>query len=329
MFNGPLFVVGAPRSGTKLFRDLLRQHSRIGIPIYETEYLPRHAHLASELGELSDPEAFSRFYAWVTRFMYFKYMAEDGTLIPEQTWREACRSYDVQGVFEALIRHDAEVGPDDIWGDKSPNYRAHLPLLRTLWPQARFIHIIRDARDVCLSSHKAWKKAVLRNAQRWTDEVAGCRRDGRALAQAAPGERVYHELRYEDLLQRPEAELSAVCAFLELPFEEAMTRPGRVSENLGDTRGEDRIVAGNTEKWRERMAPRQLEAVEAICGELLQDLGYPLVHPVVRPARRLSKPRMTAYQALDAAQLLRFRVKEWGWRDAVRYTVSAFESTRA
>ena len=91
----------------------------------------------------------------------------------------------MQGVFEALIRHDSDARPDGVWGDKSPNYRAHLPLLRQLWPEARFIHIIRDARDVCLSSHKAWKKAVLRNAQRWTDEVRACRRDGQALQAAA------------------------------------------------------------------------------------------------------------------------------------------------
>lgn len=322
MFTGPLFVVGAPRSGTKLFRDLLRQHSRVGIPTYETEFLPRLMLIADSFGDLSQESNFARFYAWATRYMYFKYLRDDGACITMQQWYSGCRTYTVAGVFEALIRHDAAVAEDGIWGDKSPNYRNHLPEIAALWPEARFIHIVRDVRDVCLSSRQAWGKHMLRNAQRWMDEVGACRRAGQRL-----GGR-YFELRYEDLLARPEPTLRAVAAFLGLDFEPAMLKPGRVSENLGDTRGADKIVAGNQEKWRDRMSPSTLARVEAVCGPLLGELGYPLALGPQPPAR-LSEAEMLLYKAMDGANLLRFRVKEWGLADAVRYSVSAWESTRA
>lgn len=323
MFTGPLFVVGAPRSGTKLLRDLLRQHPRVAIPLYETEFLPRFAAQAGQLGDLSDRARFDRFYAWVSRNMYFRYMADDGTCITADQWYRAVDRFDVQGIFEALIRHDgpAPRGSAVIWGDKSPNYREHLPTLHALWPEARFIHIIRDVRDVCLSSHKAWGKSIVRNAQRWMDELSACREAGHALGAA------YHELRYEDLLAEPEDALRRICAFLELDFDPAMLRPGRVSENLGDTRGQDRIVADNAQKWRKGMSPALLRRVEAIAGPLLSELHYPLSCGA-QPPERVSAPELGALRLLDGANLVRFRLKEWGLRDTVRYSLAAWESTR-
>ena len=324
MFIGPLFIVGAPRSGTKLFRDLLRQHPRVAIPLYETELLPRLIQIAPRFGDLAEPANFQRMYAWASRQMYFRYMADDGALITWEAWHKSCRAYDVAGVFEGLVRHDAPApwGSDVIWGDKSPNYRMHVPALAKLYPTARFIHLIRDARDVCLSSYKAWGKNILRNAQRWADEVALCRRDCAALG----AERAM-ELRYEDLIADVEGQQRRVSAFLGLPFDAAMTRPGRVSENLGDTKGADRVVAGNSEKWRE-LPEATLRRVEALAGAQLQSLGYTLALPPQPPAR-LSAAEQQALRAADGVNLLRFRVKEWGWRDAVKYSLAAWESTRA
>ena len=312
VFEGPLFIAGAPRSGTKLLRDLVKQHPAIGIPDYETEFLPRWL----DLGYDGD---FGAFYAWATRFMYFKYMEEEGRLLSQEAWLAASPTRDVAGLFEGLCRHDA-AQPDGVWGDKSPNYRNNVAQIRGLYPKARFVHIVRDGRDVCLSSHRAWHKHILRNAQRWNDEVGGCRRAGRALGED------YLELRYEDLLDDPERWLTAIAEHVGQSFDPKMLDPGRATENLGDTRGATGIVKGNTGKWRERMPPKQLRRVEELCGPLLTDLGYERAHPELphRPARA---SEMHAWRLIDGANLLRFRVKEWGLRDAVKYSISALEST--
>lgn len=317
MFTGPLFIVGAPRSGTKLLRDLVKQHPRIGIPDYETEFLPRF--VAKDFVGLSDSRRFNDFYDWATGMMYFKYMADEGRLIGADTWYRACSSHDVQGIFEALCRIDGKVpyGSSAIWGDKSPNYRSHLPLLKKLWPEARFVHIVRDVRDVCMSSNKAWGKHVLRNAQRWADEVGEC-------CNAGVGD--YLQLRYEDLLEDPATELTRIAEHCDLPFDERMLDPGRASENLGDTKGQTGIVATNARKWKARMDAGTQQQIEAVCGELLNELGYERLFPN-EPQRRFSRRQMTRWKLEDGVSLFRFRVRDWGLVDAIRYSISQVEST--
>lgn len=321
-FNGPLFVVGAPRSGTKLLRTLLNQHSRIGIPDYETEFLPRMLDIQGRW-DLHSAQGFEDFYAWATRFMYFKYMDEEGRLIRPEQWLAAAPSRTTAGLFEGLCRHDGGIplGTQGIWGDKSPNYRNNLPQLRQLYPKARFVHIVRDVRDVVLSSQKAWGKDPVRNAQRWMDELSACRAWGQSFGPTA-----WLEIRYEDLVQDPEPWLRAICRFVGVPFEPAMLRPDRAAENLGDTRGVVEIVASNTEKWRERMDPALLRRVEALCGPLLAELGYPLAH-APQPTERVHPAELSLRKLADGAQLMRFRVRDWGLRDAIRYSLSAAEST--
>jgi hypothetical protein len=315
VFRGPLFVVGAPRSGTKLLRDLLRRHPEIGIPGHETEFLP------SLWEQDFDFEGdFAGFYRWVRRSLYFRSMEREGRCISIEQWQKAAPTLDVRGVFEGLCRHDAEQ-PGGIWGDKSPSYRNYLPELAELYPEARFVHIVRDARDVCLSSYRVWGKNILRNAQRWYDEVGDCRRAGRALGSS------YLEVRYEDLLADPEGCMGAAARHCDLDFDPRMLSPGRQTENHGAARGATEIVAGNTDKWREQMDAKMLRGVEELCGPLLAELGYELAHPGIAQCRAGSG-RMLAWRLQDGANLLRFRIKEWGWQDAVKYSLSSLETSR-
>ena len=316
MFTGPLFIVGAPRSGTKLLRDLVKQHPLIGIPDYETEFLPRL--VKKDFGDLSDSRRFNDFYAWVGRNMYFRYMEDEGRLISADTWYRACQNHDVKGIFEALCRIDGKVpyGSAGVWGDKSPNYRSHLPLLKQLWPEARFVHIVRDVRDVCMSSHKAWGKHVLRNAQRWADEVGECCHAG------VPD---YLQLRYEDLLEDPTRELTRIAEHCGLDFDERMLNPQRPSENLGDTKGQVGIVATNSQKWKTRMDAAIQQQVEAVCGGLLDELGYERAFPD-EPARRFSKGQMTRWKLEDGVALFKFRVRDWGVRGAIKHSIAQAES---
>ena len=104
-FNGPLFLVGMPRSGTKLLRGLLNEHSRIGIPLNETEFLPRWLRDWTSFGDLSDRAAFERFFADVSGSVYFvKRLEEHGSRIDPSAWHSACRDYTAPAVFEALRR---------------------------------------------------------------------------------------------------------------------------------------------------------------------------------------------------------------------------------
>jgi len=114
----PLFIVGLPRSGTKLLRGLLNEHSKIGIPDIESEFLPYWISNWSRYGSLSSISNLKKFYRLMQMMPYFRLITEANSSIPLEEWFKACRDYTPAGVFEALIRHDAgvEYGSDKIWG---------------------------------------------------------------------------------------------------------------------------------------------------------------------------------------------------------------------
>lgn len=322
-FSGPLFLVGMPRSGTKLLRGLLNRHPRIGIPDVETEFLPWLARRFERFGDLGSPARFAAFHARITRQTYFRFRREQGAVLEAQRWRAACRELSAAGVFEALIRLevDAPHGGARIWGDKSPSYIDDLPLLKQLYPQAKVIHIVRDVRDYCLSMRKAWGKDMLRAAQRWADGVDKARHDGAALGQD------YLELRYEDLLTGTEGELRRVCAFVGVEFDPRMLTLAKPEENRGDARGATRVVTDNLGKFARAMPPRVLSRVEEIAGPTLLACGYALALPP-RPRRRLSALRSRLAQLKDAWNLVRANEGGWGiWRVAL-FHLRYFVTTR-
>ena len=319
-FQGPLFVIGMPRSGTKLLRGLLNEHSRIGIPLNETEFLPHWLRTWSDFGDLSDLSTFQAFHAEVIGSVYFVHRLEEhGQQITAADWHARCARFTPQGVFEALIRHDTRSGDGDIWGDKSPGYLAHLPVLKAAFPRAKFIHIVRDVRDYCMSMQQAFGKSPTRAAQRWRDRIATARQQATAFS------RDYAEVRYEDLVQAPEPHLRRLCDFLGQPFEPAMLTLSRPTENIGAAKGAQRIVSTNTEKWRTGMPDRQRALIERLAGDVLASLDY----PITETGRCVvSQPHMLMLQAHDGLQLIRREVDKRGVISAVRFRMRLFLETR-
>jgi hypothetical protein len=205
-------------------------------------------------------------------------------------------------------------------GSKNPDYLRHLPTLRRLWPQAKFVHIIRDGRDVCLSARERWTaKANFRGFpfflyekpdrifDDWTEDPVATTalwwewtvRLGREFGAALPSG-MYHEMRYETLVAQPGASSAALCAFLGIPFHEAMLRH---QENFKPRRGGNgtilhanvgRPVTAGLRDWRSQMAREELERFEAVAGPLLDELGY---------ERAIDPPDATALR--DAARIRR------------------------
>ena len=322
-FVGPLFIVGMPRSGTKLLRDLLNRHSSVGIAGIETEFLPWMVHRFADFGDLSDRSRFDVFYRRMMRQAHFRLRRQRGMEIDAQQWHQTCREFSARGVFEALMRLevDAPYGSDRIWGDKSPSYIDDLPLLKHLYPQAKVVHIIRDVRDYCLSMRNAWGKDPLRAAQRWVDGVEKARKDGAALGAD------YFELRYEDLISRTEAQMRTVCAFIDVHFEPSMLTLVRPAENRGGARGATHVVAQNSGKYSRNMPAQTLSRVEELAGPTLLACGYALTLPF-RPARRLSGPQLRTAQLRDAWNLIQARRRGWSFWRAALFHLRYFATTR-
>lgn len=163
------------------------------------------------------------------------------------------------------------------WADKTPAYIHHIDRLAAIWPDARFVVLVRDGRDVALSvmgvpfgPNNAWAAA-----RSWAAAI----RAGREAAARYPG-RVL-ELRYEDLVTDPARLLVTACDFLGMAFYEDMLSIEKAdrSKVVSDqsswfTSVWGGITTAGVGKWRTELSPRQVEAFEAVAGDELRLLGY-------------------------------------------------------
>jgi hypothetical protein len=166
------------------------------------------------------------------------------------------------------------------WGDKTPMYMQNLRLLERLFPDARFVHLIRDGRDAALSFlampggivTETWMhpRTPAEFACQWRTEVAAARRLGRRV-----GAR-YVEVRYEELVADAETALQRVCAFAGLEYEPAMLDyAGNV--DVSAKPHQQRLMQPPTtgvRDWRTQMSSADVAAFERVAGDLLREVGY-------------------------------------------------------
>lgn len=285
--TAPVVILGVSRSGTTLLKEMLDRHSRLAVPT-ESYFIPQ---LWDRHGERPDPEAFRADLARLQRVREWGVRPEELRLGP--TFGDC-----VQAVYRAY----AEAQGKERFGDKTPAYMQHLELLERAFPGAQYVHLIRDGRDAALSFvamrrrprfNWARPRGLLSFACQWRTEVEGARR-------FAPAGR-YLELRYEDLVAEPERKLRDVCAFLGLEFEPGMLQYHR--EGLPDHPMLAEAPRPGRSRWREQLAPGQVERFEAVAGDLLAELGYERAFP--RPSAR-ARARAAAERAAFAA-----RTRSW------------------
>ncbi|RMF40576.1 MAG: sulfotransferase, partial [Anaerolineae bacterium] len=146
----PFFIVGHPRSGTTLLRFMLSSHPRLYIP-EETGFipflLPRRMHHA--------PLSLAQTRRLLARIARLNYLW-DGLVDDLPAFYAALPAPTLPVILDTLYRRQIAPFGAQRWGDKTPLYVQHIPLLADLFPGAQFIHIIRDGRDAALSARKKW-----------------------------------------------------------------------------------------------------------------------------------------------------------------------------
>lgn len=278
----PFFIVASARSGTTFLRLALNAHPEIAVPPesrFITELHPGSDEIERDtfLEELGNHE---RFGLWNLPIDAVAARLGEGTV----PYADA-----VDAAFSAY----AEGQGKRYWGDKTPRYVEHIPLLARLFPQARFIHPVRDGRNVALSYANVGfgPKSVAKAADLWARRVSAGMRDGRAL----PPDR-YLEILSEDLAADPDGKLKEVCGFLGIDLHPAMLDEDQRKKGVVEkvTHNYDPKSAGRARmsSWEEDMPTRDVEVFEAIAGDVLSELGYPRRYPTPGPRARL-KARLT------------------------------------
>ncbi len=216
--NPYLFVVGCPRSGTTLLQRMLDSHPQLAVA-NDTHFIT-HAIPGLEPG--GDPALTPAIVESVRTNGHFDRFGLSDDAVRDAATGAVTYSEYISGLYTQLgCLHGKPLA-----GQKTPRYGLYLPFLHALFPQAKTVNIIRDGRDVTLSTlewaHEKkgpgrfalWKDhPVAVCAQWWAWQVSTGQRDGRAL-----GPTLYHEVHYEDLVARPEESLRRIADFLDLPY---------------------------------------------------------------------------------------------------------------
>lgn len=263
------FVIGSPRSGTTLLRNLLRSHPHLAVAP-ESHFVPI---LYRAIGDPTDERSRRRL---ITRVLNTHWVRSWGVPMRLSDF-DGCTTF--RDIIERLYRVAAGEKRNCRQGDKTPGYAREIPTLDRIFPEAQFIHIIRDGRDVALSLSHVWfgHRHAYTAACYWRDHVLEARRDGAPLG---PGR--YLEVRYETLLRETEQTMRTVCEFLGEPFDPRVLVPAE-SRRMRSRRPTSRapkmishteIVPVNHDKWRTLMSREDLEIFETAAGDLLAELGY-------------------------------------------------------
>jgi hypothetical protein len=270
----PFFIVGVDRSGTTLLRVMLDRHPLLAIPP-ESHFIPRLWARHRRYGPNGIVDRKELFLRDLDADPHFRQWRLSLQAVRDELSKES--SPTLAAAIECTFRAYAHSRGKVRWGDKTPGYAEQVDLLSRLFPEARFVHLIRDGRDVALSMMDLGRlhRRAATVAFFWRRRIGVAKSKGQLL-----GSRRYLELRYESLVEDPERELKRLCGFLDLSFAPEMlqhderavlTIPAAVrrmhrSTALPPTKG--------LRDWRSQMDSKQVAEFEAIAGQQLLATGY-------------------------------------------------------
>jgi hypothetical protein len=293
----PLLILGVRRSGTTLLRVMLDRSRQLAVPD-ESYFIPQLA--ARHRGRVHR----ERFLDDVARIPTLRDWGLTAADVAPRV-RDGCTPGEAIGaVFDAYAAAQGK----SRWGDKTPLYMQHLPLLERLFPTAVFVHLVRDGRDAALSfldvpegiMTEGWghPRDVAGFACQWRTEVIAARSLGARVGPAR-----YAEVKYEALVADPRSVLESLCAFVGIAYEPTMLdyvgrsdsarKPHQQRLNQPPTTG--------VRDWRASLDPLDIDRFDAIAGDVLAELGY--------------ETRLAAAPTGGAARALRrYRLQTRAWR---------------
>jgi hypothetical protein len=262
----PVFVVGVPRSGTTWIQRMLVMHPDAW-GLLETYMFSRRIGLGALLGSVPPAR-----------------QVGDYDLPPPGLGRVFGRNElvaELRAIAGRWLTHGSDGSRFVI--EKSPWHLSDVDLIAEILPEARFVHVMRDGRDVAVSTVAArgsWSRFGQRSPSAIVNEIAGVWSDAmgrRETAQVLLGERLL-EVRYEEVRSDPSGACERVLEHCGMPHDEQLVATIVEATEFGRAdrpHGEDWPArAGKTGEWRDRFGLREAWSFERIAGAALRETGY-------------------------------------------------------
>lgn len=274
-----IFIGGCGRSGTTLLRVILGRHSEL----WSAPELNVHANTIQALYER---------FPFLPKKTYLLYdevvireLASKFKSTPEEIKRIRDEARSLPHFIELLFNTLTLRAGKKRWIEKTPKNVTILNFLLNYFPEATFIHVIRDGRDTAASLRNHPRHYVIdgvavpsgvnrpihQSIGRWVSDVSAGRRFKKHPR--------YIEVRYEDLATRPEAVLATLLPKLNLSFEEGLlesqgTEQLEVIHFLPSARAVEKVTTESLHRWKKDINKDEAYFIEKRAGSLLRELGY-------------------------------------------------------
>lgn len=314
--NPILFIVGVPRSGTTLLRELVSNHSQIEIPPAELQLIPKLMALMGEEADFTDSGTVKKFVEVCQRANFNLNLEQSGISVDWKKLERLISGADWCTAVRALIccccgNKNVGLEDDTIYGEKTPANLMSIGKFSRVLGNCRFIHIVRDPRDVCSSMRKAWGKTIYRGAARWArymkyyDNLPELTKKGCMV------------VRYEDLVAKPMQEIERICEFLGIGFESKMLKLRNASEFWGDAAGNSEIQMNKKRKYADNLTASEIKRIEEVSWSFLQRYGYEPEQ--AQEGLEVSNVKYAVLGPIDFARGTFAQIRRKGLRHGIKY----------
>jgi len=280
--KSPIFIVGASRSGTTMLRLLLNAHPRIGVPKEFSYFTSIPEHWLQSWHHV--PVSANEYRQFIREHLFREHVLReagiDADIVLERILSSA-DSRDLSIPYRLMLEAYADAEGKPRWGEKTPTNLFYCDVLYQMFPDAKFIHLVRDPRAVVRSANNFPRLPddTLVNATNWLHFMAnGYER----LVRHVPSDQ-WCTIRYEDITSNPETVAREICKFVEEPFDQrmldfhkdAVSRLPSSADHLGGARKVARpIHEGRQAKWRKDLSDHDIAMIEYVCKDVIPIFGY-------------------------------------------------------
>lgn len=263
----PVFIVGAPRSGTTLLRVTLNRHPQLAMWGGELDFFRRLYARRAVFGDPANAHNRDRIVAAYLAIKPFRRLNLDAAFMRERMMSEGVTWRDL---FASMLRACADSQGKPYAGEKTPGHAMHVDTLCEWFPDCSIIHLVRDPRAAVGSLIKMpWAtRSVLTGARTWRlFSTAAC---------AVSARDNYLLVCYEDLVTRTEEQLRRICGHIGLAYRETMLErnPAESDPRPYIRRSYEGITPSRVALWRAELEPWQLSVIEAVAGRRMKEFGY-------------------------------------------------------
>lgn len=256
IMNKPIFILGSPRSGTTFLAGLLKD-AGYGEP-FESHFITKYY---KKLADYGDINVYKNFLSLLEDILNERAVKQEKSDFDhEKFFKELGAHFTYSQLVDKICLKVFQQEGFNSWCDKTPNYLGDIDILYELFPDSKYIYLVRDGRDVTLSLlEKDWGPNNIYYCARYWVTL----NQGSVHLDCLEVTNNLYQLRYEDLLDNVEKYVKEIYSFLGWKCDKAELL------ELAKT-----VKSGNYNKWKKHMTSRQINIFDRVAADILKQFDY-------------------------------------------------------